>query len=186
MSMRCPSLLPLSRPPPGDSAAIIPKDGASEIAPSETTLGDYSSFNSGQFPFTAARKMYPNDHPVVAIFKSLFTEDQLETLSPEMKRLLEIIETPEFAEFLTSDPTNREMDEFWAEHGYIQDPDRFQKAFREAFPTGEPEDYELEMRQTFAEIFRDVDETNMMQAIVNRSPQFFEDPRNFAWIKSLF
>lgn len=171
-----------------DSAATIPNDGVSETTPLEATLGDNSSLSSGGFPFSAARRMYPDNHPIVATFKSLFTEDQLETLSamPEMKRFLEIIETPEYAEFLTADPTNKEIDEFWAEHGFIQDPDRFQKAFREAFPTGEPEDFELEMRQTFAEIFRDVDETNMMQAIVNRAPQFFEDPRNFAWIKGYF
>ena len=170
-------------PPLEDSVVTVPTDGGSE-----KSLGDISPLFGGSVPFEDARKKFPDAHPVVGTFKSLFTDEQREMLfsTPEMKRFLEVLESPEYAEFLTTRPTNRETDEFWAKHGFIQDPDRFQKSFREAFPTGEPEDFELEMRQTFAEIFRDADANNMMHEIINRAPQFLSDPRNRAWKHGYF
>ncbi len=166
-----------------ESAATVPTDGGSE-----TGLGNVSPLFSGSVPFEEARKQFPDAHPVVATFKSLFTDEQRDMYfsTPEMKRFLEVLESPEYAEFITTRPTNRETDEFWAKHGFIQDPDRFQKAFRDVFPTGKPEDFELEMRQTFAEIFREADANNMIHEIINRAPQFLKDPRNRAWKHGYF
>ena len=167
-----------------ESAATVPTDGASL----ETNLGDFSSLFSGSVPFDEARKRFPDAHPVVATFKSLFTDEQLQSLaaSSETRRFIEIIESAEYAEFITTDPTTREQDEFLAKHGIHLDRDRFQKAFREEFPIGEPEDFELEMRQTFTEMFSDADLNNMMQEIINRVPQFLKDSRNLAWMHGYF
>ena len=155
---------------------------------SEISTGNVSPVFSGIVPFDVARKNFPDAHPVVATFKSLFSDEERQAFfdTPEMKRFLQVLESPEYAEFITTQPTNRETDEFWAKHGFIQDPDRFQKAFRDAFPTGEPEDFELEMRQTFAENFRDADPNNMTNEIINRAPKFLSDPRNRAWIDGYF
>lgn len=169
-----------------ESAVTVPTD--SSDAGSETSTGIVSPLSSGIVPFDVARKKFPDDHPVVSTFKSLFSDEERQAFfdTPELKHFLEVLESPEYAEFITTRPTNRETDEFWAKHGFPQDPDRFQKSFRETFPTGEPEDFELEMRQTFAEIFRDADANNMMNEIINKAPQFLSDPRNRAWMDGYF
>ena len=169
-----------------ESAVTVPTD--SSDGGSEISTGNVSPVFSGIVPFDVARKNFPDAHPVVATFKSLFSDEERQAFfdTPEMKRFLQVLESPEYAEFITTQPTNRETDEFWAKHGFIQDPDRFQKAFRDAFPTGEPEDFELEMRQTFAENFRDADPNNMTNEIINRAPKFLSDPRNRAWIDGYF
>ncbi len=186
-----PSVNVSDRPPESASVPMVIEEAAVTVPAdrgSETMLGDLSPLFSGTGSFEEAQKKYPDVHPVVTVFKSFLTDEQLQTFFaiPEVKRVLEILESPEYTAFITTEPaTTREWDEFWAKHGIIQDPDRFQKEFREVFPTGEPEDFELEMRQTFADIFRDVDANDMM-AIFNKAPQFLSDPRNRAWMNAYF
>ena len=173
-------------------APLTPEDTVGADTPEGTPTGglaDVSPLFEGSISFEEAQKRYPDAHPVVAMFKSSFTEEQYRALSadPEMKRFLELTETAEFAAFLDTNPTRREKDEFGAKHGFISDPDRYQKAFRKEFPTGTPEDFEQEMRQNFAELFRDADmENNPIGEIMTRAPQFLSDPRNAAWVKGYF
>ena len=156
-------------------------------SPDENVKNDVSLFSEA-VSFEDARKMHPDAHPVVAMFKSIMDPHRDKLISnPDTKRMLEIIESSEYAEFITTKPTIRETDEFWAKHGFIQDPDRFIKAFRAEFPTGNPEDFEPEMRAKFAELFRDADmENNAITEISSRFPAFFDNPRNHAWIQGYF
>ena len=71
--------------------------------------------------------------------------------------------------------------------------DIFDKMFRKAFPTGEPEDYEPEMRLKMAELFltaKPVDLTSPIEAALQRQKVFNkfvrEDNRNGAWVFGQF
>ena len=164
-----------------------PTSSVTSTPPEKNVKNNASPFSSAP-SFEDARKKHPNAHPVVAMFKSMMDPYREELFSnPETKRVLEILESSEYAEFITTNPTIRETDEFWTEHGFRQDPDRFIKAFREEFPTGQPEDFEPEMRRKFAELFRDADlEKNAMKEISTRIPKFLDNPRNHAWTQGYF
>lgn len=138
--------------------------------------------------FADAEKISPDVHPFITVFTSIFDEETREAMfaNPETKRAFELVTSPEYLEFMQTKPSIREKDEFWAKHGFFRDPDRFIKAFREQFPTGEPEDFEPEMRQKYAELFEGLTEENQMDMVLTQFPKFLRNPRNKAWVKGYF
>lgn len=138
--------------------------------------------------FAEAEKINPDVHPFITVFTSMFDQETREAMfaNPETKRAFELVTSQEYLEFIQTKPSIREADEFWAKHGFFSDPDRFMKAFREQFPTGEPEDFEPEMRRKYAELFKGLTEENGMEMVLTQYPKFIRDPRNRAWMKGYF
>lgn len=127
-------------------------------------------------------------HPVVNIFNSLFSDAERQELlkNSDTKRTFEFINSPEFTRFLETDPTRRQMDEFWIEHGFPIDLNRHMKAFRRYFPTGEPKDYEPEMRQRLIQILKENPPDNIMNVIDDHFDKFYDSPRVKAWASGYF
>lgn len=81
---------------------------------------------------------------------SRYSEEELAT--PRVQKELEAYDSPEFIEFLKH-PSARNWFDFWESKGLPKDRGVFNELFRGHFPTGEPEDYESEMRLKIAKIF---------------------------------
>ena len=135
--------------------------------------------------FEELEQLYP-DAPLVAAFHSMFTDEDRAAMDAEAKRAYEIIASGEFFDFLATKPTTKESDKWWAERGFFADPDRFKKAFREYFPTGEPEDYEPEMRAKYAALFEGITAENETELVFANASKFITDSRNQAWIQGYF
>ena len=146
-------------------------------------------FGSGIETDDALNTKYPNASETVKQTLQLIKE--IETFqayfeTPEGKRFLEIWTSPAFAAFEKTDPNTKQWDTFWATHGFERDPDRWTKRFREAFPTGEPEDFEPEMRATFAALFEDTPPEQYPQRALEVMETFMGDPRTHAWLAGYF
>lgn len=135
--------------------------------------------------FEEVDRLYP-DTPLVAAFHSMFTDEDREAMDAEAKKAYEIIASGDFFDFLATKPTTKEFDKWWAERGFFYDPERFKKAFREYFPTGEPEDYEPEMRTKYAALFEGITTENETDMVFANAAKFIRDSRNQAWIKGYF
>ena len=134
-----------------------------------------------------AKEIDPSVHPTVTMFKALFTEEQF--ADPELQRLLLILETPEYAEFIETKPSTAELDAFLAARGFHSDPERFTKHFREQFPTGEPADFEPEMREKLAQMFAGLTEEQkqpMAGHFTKLITRFLDNDRNHAWVAGQF
>ena len=81
----------------------------------------------------------------IAFTKSLFSEAQL--ANPEVRQFFELLVSEEFQEFTATPRTLEERFEFLADRGADVPRNLNMLLFRESFPTGEPADFEPEMRQ---------------------------------------
>jgi len=134
-----------------------------------------------------AKKMDPSVHPTVTMFKSLFTEEQL--ADPEVQRLVKILESPEYLAFIETKPNTAEFDAFLAACGFHNDPERFTKHFREQFPTGEPADFEPEMREKLTQMFAGLSEDEkhpLAGHFTKLITEFLGNARNHAWVAGQF
>lgn len=87
----------------------------------------------------------------IAFVKSRLTEEQL--AAPGTKKLFKILESEEFLKFMETRPTLEEEFHFLADRGVDVPRNINMKMFRESFPTGEPADYEPEMREKLTQMF---------------------------------
>ncbi len=126
-------------------------------------------------------------------FMSLLSEEELST--PRIQKLLEVMDSPAFRVFLkTKNGTStRAWLEFMESQGVPVPWNALVEHFRLHFPTGEPEDYEPEMRLKMAKLFlstEPVDLTNPTEAALQRRKvltQFrLKDQRNFGWFFGQF
>ncbi len=140
---------------------------------------------SNVLSFEELDKLYP-DAPLVAAFHSMFTDEDRAAMDADAKKAYEIIASGEFFDFFATKPTTKEFDRWWAERGFFYDPERFEKAFREYFPNGEPEDYEPEMRAEYAALFEGITAENETDMVFANAAKFITDSRNQAWIKGYF
>ena len=134
-----------------------------------------------------AKELNPGVHPVATMFKSMFTEEQL--ADPELQRAVQILESPAYAEFMETDPTTAERDAFLAARGIHNDPERYTKHFREQFPTGEPADFEPEMREQLAQMFAGLTEEQLQPFAGHFTEivtEFLNNKRNHAWVAGQF
>ncbi len=104
--------------------------------------------------------------------RSIYSEKQL--ADPEIQKRLAVYDSPAFLEFMkdvdSTEMTERKWNDFWESQGFPVHRD-YTKIFRNSFPTGEPEDYEREMRLKFARLFiaqEPVDLTNPLAAARQR------------------
>ncbi len=121
---------------------------------------------------------------------SIYTEEQLAL--PFTQDLLTIMDSPEFKEHMKSRPTIRMTNDFLESQGFSVPQDGFIQVFRVIFPTGEPADYEPEMRVKIAQMFLDaepVDLTDSVAAAKQRSEvllSLHKDRRAFGWFLAQF
>lgn len=159
------------------------------VNPSQKQTEDDNAFVlknlSNVLSFEELDKLYP-DTPLVSAFHSMFTDQDREAMDAEAKKAYEIIASGDFFDFLATKPTTKEFDQWWAERGFFYDAERFKKAFREYFPTGEPEDYEPEMRAKYAALFEGITGENETDMVFANAAKFITDSRNQAWIKGYF
>ena len=126
---------------------------------------------------------------------SLYSENDLAT--PEKQKTLEVMNSPDYLEYIKNFREKgyrfRQSADFWESHGVPLDREVFKDAFRKEFPTGEPEDYEPEMRLKMANLFlstEQVELTDLMKAHLQRQEVFLkfirEDYRNVGWLSGQF
>ena len=87
-------------------------------------------------------------------FKSMRSAEELEI--PRVQKMLEIMDSPEYLEYLKdmriNGPGYGKWKDFLESQGLAVKRD-YSEVFRKYFPTGEPEDYEPEMRLKIAKLF---------------------------------
>ncbi|RKU07125.1 hypothetical protein C6502_17785 [Candidatus Poribacteria bacterium] len=122
---------------------------------------------------------------------AMYSEEELAT--PEMQKLLEAMDSPEYVEYFKEHPSSRRWDNFLESKGIPVDREVYNETFRMYFPTGEPEAYEPQMRQKLAEMFlaaEPVDLTDSYAAARQRGKVVLEfarkDSRNLAWYTAQF
>ncbi len=86
-----------------------------------------------------------------AYLKSLLTPEQLE--SEKWQHHIKVTESDEYREFKETDPTLEEDFNFLADRGIDVPRNVNTLLFRQSFPTGEPADFEPEMRARLKEMF---------------------------------
>ena len=129
-------------------------------------------------------------------FLAMQSEEDL--ARPYMQKLLEATDpdSPEFLEYLKdmreNGPSFRKWNDFLESQG-VPVKREFSEMFRKAFPTGEPEDYDPEMRLKLAELFlaqEPVDPADPIAAAMQRMRVVRElqgkDPRHRAWLFGRF
>ena len=152
-----------------------------------------SSLNSDEEPLDRYEKVARN---AKSDFISLWSEEELAT--PHLQKLLEVMDdSPAFRVYLQdvekNGPSTRKWLEFLESQGVPVSWGALTKTFRVHFPTGEPEDYEPEMRLKIAKLFlsvKPVDLTNPREAALQRQKVLdkfrLKDRRNFAWLLGQF
>ena len=110
----------------------------------------------------------------------LMKADYLESgaSDPQSEKLIEIMGSPEFDAFLESkikdpNPANllnitQDSFDFLESQGFVLDLGSYKKVFRAAYPTGEPADYEPEMRVRTAQLFLTTELVNPQDPLAER------------------
>ena len=139
------------------------------------TLGTYTFWRVAQNPPSVVQKVFRTTHPSdstnesptqaphssaepelieeatswhaesIAFTKSLFSHEQL--AKPEAQRIFKLLESEEYQNFTATPRTLEERFEFLADRGADVPRNLNMLLFRKSFPTGEPADFEPEMRQ---------------------------------------
>lgn len=169
--------------------SISPHKPQTTVPKSEKEIAPLRTFGSQLPTDLEALKTYPETSPNVTRTLTLLENNEhfkeyFQT--PEGKRFLDIWTSQEFYEFEKTDPNTKETDAFWAKHGFPNDPDRFMKRFREEFPTGEPEDFEPEIRAKFEKLFADIPPDKYLENVHGLMEEFMSDERNNAWLNGYF
>ena len=120
---------------------------------------------------------------------AFFSEEQL--ASPEMQRILKILESPAGQAFLESNPNGlADTLAFFESQGVKVNRNMFTERYREVFPTAEPEEFEDEMRQRLVEMVGSADVEPGNREDLNRFTdlvtEFLKDERNYAWVSGKF
>ena len=128
-------------------------------------------------------------------FIAMYSEDELAT--PMRQKFLEAMNSPEYFQLLKEMKKKgakiRNWYDFLESKGIPIDRDIYAKSFRMYFPTGEPEDYEQEMRIEIAKLFlaaEPVDLADPAVAATQRYEVFREfrrkEKRNSRWFRAMF
>ena len=127
-------------------------------------------------------------------FIAMYSEEELET--PYVQNLLKAMDSPEHLEYLKdmriNGPSFRKWNDFLESQG-LPVKREFSEMFRKYFPTGEPEDYDSEMRLKIAELFlaaKPIDLTDPEAAAIQRMKVVREfenkDERHTPWFFGRF
>lgn len=120
---------------------------------------------------------------------SMYSEEELAT--PEKQKLLAAMDSPEFDE-VSKNFSTRNWYDFLESKGIPVNRDALDRVFRSHFPTGEPKDYEPEMRLEIAKMFLSagpVDLTDPEAAASQRREvysEFSKNKLNHVWYLAQF
>ena len=127
---------------------------------------------------------------------STLSEEEL--ARPDTQKWIDVYDSPEFLEFMKETMVNGSYSrrKFWdvlESQGVPVDRGVFAAVFRKVFPTGEPEDYEPEMRLEMAKLFLAAEPVDLTDPIaVDRqrlevySKFMRQGDKNFAWLAGRF
>ena len=100
-------------------------------------------------------------------FMSMLSEEEL--ARPDTQKWINVYDSPESREWLKdrleNGPNFRKWQDFLESQGIPVDRGVFAKLFRKIFPTGEPEDYEPEMRLEMAKLFLAAEPVDLTDSI---------------------
>ncbi len=152
--------------------------------------------NQGDEPLTLEERAERVTQMAKKNFMSTLSEEEL--ARPDIQKRIDLYDSPEYRELvkesLESGTFSRRK--FWdvlESQGIPVDRGVFASLFREVFSTGEPEDYESEMRLEMAKLFLAAEPVNLTDPrAVHRQrlevyAQFMtQEDRNFAWFAGRF
>ena len=126
---------------------------------------------------------------------AMLNEEELS--SPAMQKWLDLYDSPELYEFVKDRLENgsnyRKWQDLLESQGIPVDRGEFAAIFRKVFPTGEPEDYEPEMRLEIAKLFLAAEPVDLTDPIVSHrqrsevySKFMGQEKRNLAWLAGRF
>ena len=152
--------------------------------------------NQGDEPLTLEERAERVTRMAKKNFMSTLSEEEL--ARPDIQKRIDLYDSPEYRELvkesLESGTFSRRK--FWdvlESQGIPVDRGVFASLFREVFPTGEPEDYESEMRLEMAKLFLAAEPVDLTDPrAVHRQrlevyAQFMtQEDRNFAWFAGRF
>ena len=121
---------------------------------------------------------------VKRMLKLVYTEEEL--ASPDWQKWMQLLESPEFAAFLETNPTSlTDFYDFYESQGIKTDKSKvralFQDTLTEHFPAKTAADLEPQMRQGLSNIFTESD-IEFQQAIQD----FVAEEQNIAWVMEYF
>ena len=152
--------------------------------------------NQGDEPLTLEERAERVTQMAKKNFMSTLSEEEL--ARPDIQKRIDLYDSPEYRELVkeTMESGTFSRRKFWdvlESQGIPVDRGVFASLFREVFPTGEPEDYESEMRLEMAKLFLAAEPVNLTDPrAVHRQrlevyAQFMtQEDRNFAWFAGRF
>lgn len=131
----------------------------------------------------------PHSHePLELLFRCFFTPEQLLDLA--FLSVIQMTESPAYQAFLETEPTRlAAYHEFFLSNGAPIDPDFFTNQYRQAFPTGAPEEFEQEMRMRLTHLYisSGIDFEDPADLVgYNQLLITFLDARTTAWVLGYF
>ena len=131
----------------------------------------------------------PHSHkPLELLLSCFFTADQLLDLA--FLSVIQITESPAYQAFLETEPSGlAAYHDFFLSKGAPIDPDFFTNQYRHTFPTGDPEEFEQEMRMRLTQLYiaSGIDFENPADVVgYNQLLITFLDARTTAWMLGYF
>ena len=131
----------------------------------------------------------PHSHePLELLLSCFFTADQLLDLA--FLSVIQITESPAYQAFLETEPDGlAAYHDFFLSKGAPIDPDFFTNQYRHTFPTGDPEEFEQEMRMRLTQLYiaSGIDFENPADVVgYNQLLITFLDARTTAWMLGYF
>ena len=131
----------------------------------------------------------PHTHdPLELLLKCFFTSEQLLDLA--FLSVIQLTESPEYQAFLEGEPSGLgTYHEFFLSKGAPIDPDFFTNQYLQTFPTGNPEEFEQEMRMRLTDLYIALGinfENPADLAGYNQLLITFLDARTTAWMLGYF
>ncbi len=151
--------------------------------------------NQGDEPLTLEENAERAAQRAKSNYISMLSEEEL--AKPGIQKRIDVYDSPEYRgwvkETMVKGTSQRQFWDVLESQGIPVDRGVFAAAFRKVFPTGEPEDYEPEMRLELAKLFlaaEPVDLTDPEAAAQQRSGVYYEfmrqSDRKFAWLVGRF
>ena len=151
--------------------------------------------NQGHEPLTLEERVERVVQRTKSNFISRLSEEEL--VRPDIQKRIDVYDSPEYREMVKemriNGPSHRKWWDVLESQGIEVDRGVFAAVFRKVFPTGEPEDYEPEMRLKMAKLFlaaEPVDLTDPRAAHTQRlevySKFMRQEDRNSPWLAGRF
>ena len=151
--------------------------------------------NQGDEPLTLEENAERAAQTAKNNYISMLSEEEL--ARPDIQKRIDVYDSPGYREWvketMVKGTSQRQFWDVLESQGIPVDRGVFAAVFRKVFPTGEPEDYEQEMRVEMAELFlatEAVDLTDPVAAAQQRSGVYSkfmrQSNRNFAWLAGRF